>query len=157
MRPRSDIANFPDDPDDWFFFAPVEDDDGFFRGFASIDHHYGGWGQDAMQADLGDNGPVHGDRLMDWAGAHNVYYLCPSTYGAWVSLRDQPPGMLDFLEDLSTGLGAVGVGDPGTSGFDEAAIVYKPDIKENNNPPHPDTPGHFICAGIDFDDPTANP
>ena len=155
VRPRADIANFPDDPDDWFFFAPVEDGDGYFRGFASIDHHYGGWNQDALQADQGDNGPIHGDRLMDWAGAHNVYYLCPSTYGAWVSLRDQPPGMIDHLEDLAVGMGAVGAGDPGTSGYNEAAIVYKPDVKSNNTPPHPDTPGHFTCDGILSPDPTA--
>ncbi|HVM52706.1 MAG TPA: calcium-binding protein [Acidimicrobiales bacterium] len=155
VQPRANIANFPDDPADWFFFAPPVDELGFFRGFASIDHHYGGWDQDAFQADLGDNGPVHGDRLMDWVGAYNVYYLCPSTYGAWVSLRDLPPDGLKHMEDLATGMGAVDVTTPGSSGFREAAIVYTPDVKHNQNPPHPDTPGHFVCDGINFADPTA--
>jgi Ca2+-binding RTX toxin-like protein len=154
VQPRTNIANYPDDPADWLFFAPPVDEQGFFRGFASVDHHYGGWDQDAFQADLGDNGPIHGDRIMDWAGAYNVFYLCPSTYGAWVSLRDQPPDGIAHMEDLALGMGAVDVKTPGTPGFREAGIVYKPDVKFNNNPPHPDTPGHFVCDGINEDDPT---
>ncbi len=94
-----------DDPITWFFFAPDDPDtvdnpatearEGYdgYRGFDII---YGGWGQDAMQANEGDNGPVEGDRLVDWVGAYNAYYLCPATYGEFVSTRQMSPSLLDL-------------------------------------------------------------
>lgn len=153
VQPRSGIANFPDDPEQWFVFAPVVDTDldgvpDRFPGFEDFDQHYGGWNQDAFQADKGDNGPIRGDRLLDWAGAHNVYYLCPSTYGAYVSIRAQEPGLVEYLEDMAEADGLVEVRTPGSSGYDELAMVYKKDINSNANPAHPDTPGHFSCAFV---------
>ena len=60
--------------------------------FEGIDYIYGGWDQDTLQANEGDNGPAIGDRLLDWGGSFNGYYLCPSTYGDWVSTRAIAPG-----------------------------------------------------------------
>ncbi len=58
--------------------------------YHGIDFHYGGYDQDAMQANVADNGPIAGDRLFDWVGAYNIYYLCPATYGAYVSIHAGP-------------------------------------------------------------------
>ncbi len=65
-----------------------------WRATTAIDFVYGGYDQDAMQGNVADNGPVNGDRLFDWVGAYNIYYLCPATYGAYVSIRDQSPAIL---------------------------------------------------------------
>ena len=155
VQPRIGIANFPTDPELWFVVAPAFNLDADpapekFPGFEGFDQHYGGWNQDALQADEGDNGPVRGDRLLDWAGAHNIYYLCPSTYGAYVSIRAEEPGLLDYLNAMATADGLVSVTQKGTPGYDELALVYKPDIKFNANPAHPDTPGHFSCEVVEL-------
>jgi Ca2+-binding RTX toxin-like protein len=147
-----------DDPIAWFFFAPDDPDtldnpatparEGY-DGYRGFDIVYGGWGQDAMQANEGDNGPVAGDRLVDWAGAYNVYYLCPSTYGEYVSTRQLSPSMVTYLQRQAEADGATDVaGGPrgADSGFDELALVYQQDIKQNTNPVHPDSPGHFTCS-----------
>ncbi len=127
------------DPPEWFFVA-VDGDT-----YDGIDHIYGGWDSDAMQADVADTGPVQGDRLMDWAGTYNIYYLCPATYGAWVALREIQPGLLEYLINQAHGDGAFQPGTEGTSGFRELALVYHEDVAHNSNPPHTDTPGHFVC------------
>ena len=155
VQPRLGIANFPTDPELWFVVAPAINLDADpaperFPGFEGFDQHYGGWNQDAMQADEGDNGPIRGDRLLDWAGAHNIYYLCPSTYGAYVSIREQSPGILEYLNAMAAADGLVNVTQKGTAGYDELALVYKPDIKFNANPAHPDTPGHFSCEVVEL-------
>ena len=62
--------------------------------FGDKDYHYGGWDQDTLQANIGDNGPHIGDRMLDWGGSYNGYYLCPSTYGDWVSTRAVAPGLI---------------------------------------------------------------
>ena len=74
--------------------------------FDDKDYHYGGWDQDTLQANIGDNGPHIGDRLLDWGGSYNGYYLCPSTYGDWVSTRAIAPGLIAFLQQMSQGDGA---------------------------------------------------
>jgi hypothetical protein len=122
-----------------------------FAGFAGIDWIYGGYDQDAAQANVGDNGPVAGDRLIDWSGAYNAYYLCPATYGEFVSTRQMSPDMILYLEEQAGNDGAdsssIGEGKSKatSSGFDELAMVYKKDVKFNTNPAHPDTPAHFTC------------
>ena len=70
---------------------------------------------------------------MDWVGSYNIYYVCPATNGAWVDIRAQEPGLLDFLIDMATGDGAVDVGTSGSSGYNDLALVYKPDVKDNAN------------------------
>jgi len=106
-----------------------------------------------MQANVGDNGPRIGDRLIDWVGVYNLYVLCPATYGEFVSTREFSPAMTDFLHKLAEGDGAYKPGpedkklppsDP--SGFNEIAFVYRPDLKSNANPPHVDTPAHFTST-----------
>jgi Ca2+-binding RTX toxin-like protein len=144
VRPRT-TASAPglakDDPPSWFQLAGPGIAD-----FEGRDYIYGGWDQDAMQANFGDNGPQPGDRLLDWSGAYNVYYVCPSTYGDYISTRAIAPGLITFLQDLSQGDGAFNTATTGTSGFRETAMVFPSDVKFNTNPVHPDTPGHFTCG-----------
>ncbi|HUP84685.1 MAG TPA: calcium-binding protein [Acidimicrobiales bacterium] len=156
-RTTADTGSAVNDPITWFFFAGDDPDtmdnpatearEGYdgYRGFDTI---YGGWDQDTLQANEGDNGPVAGDRLVDWSGSYNGYYLCPATYGEYVSTRQMSPSLITYLEDQGTADGATNVKTgPRTtgSGYDELAIVYKPDVKSNTNPVHPDTPAHFTC------------
>ena len=140
----------PADPLHWYAF-------GFEGGLATancdgnfehIDFIYGGKGADAMQANVGDNGPRLGDRLFDWVGVYNLYILCPGTYGAWIITRQLSPSMETFLHALAAGDGAYNPGPDGadSSGANEVAFVFKTDLKDNNNPPYPGTPGHFTCT-----------
>ncbi|KPJ68944.1 MAG: hypothetical protein AMS14_11900, partial [Planctomycetes bacterium DG_20] len=81
----------PPDPSVWYTFAfegglATTTCDGNFE---DVDYMYGGWDADAMQANIGDNGPRIGDRLIDWAGVYNLYVLCPATYGEFVSTRER--------------------------------------------------------------------
>jgi hypothetical protein len=119
--------------------------DGNFEG---IDYMYGGWDADAMQADRGDNGPVVGDRLIDWVGVFNLYILCPATYGEWITTRQHSPSITEFLHLLAEGDGAFKPGptasDP--SGRNEIAFVFAKDVRFNANPPYAGTPAHFTCT-----------
>lgn len=114
--------------------------------YHGVDIGYGGWDQDAMQANVAANGPVVGDRMLDWVGVYNITYLCPATYGAYVTIRDQSPHMIQWVIDLADASGAVDPGNVDASGGDEVAMVYKPDVKSNANPIYPGTPGHFTCS-----------
>ena len=113
--------------------------------FHDIDIVYGGYDQDAMQANIADNGPVDGDRMFDWAGVYNIMYLCPATYGAYVTIRDQNPALIDYLLEQAATDGALSPAIKTSSGGNEVAMVYKPDVKFNTNPVYPGTPGHFFC------------
>jgi Ca2+-binding RTX toxin-like protein len=115
--------------------------------YHGVDFVYGGYDQDAMQGNVADNGPVTGDRLFDWVGAYNIYYLCPATYGAYVSIRDQSPAIISYFQQQAATDGAYQVTTKGSSGYDELAMVFKPDVKNNANPIYPGTPGHFFCVG----------
>ena len=97
--------------------------------FGYKDYHYGGWDQDTLQANVGDNGPHIGDRMLDWGGSYNGYYLCPSTYGDWVSTRALAPGLISFLQQMSQGDGATTTATAGTSGFRETAIVFSNEVR----------------------------
>ena len=154
VRPRSQ-ATTPgvvptSDPETWFQVAGGEASHNAVvygqENFQGIDYLYGGWDQDTMQANEGDNGPKPGDRLLDWAGVYNAYYLCPSTYGDWVSTRAVAPGLIEFLQSMSQGFGATTTATSGTSGFRETAIVFQNEQGKNANPIHPDTPAHFTCG-----------
>jgi len=140
----------PADPQEWYTFAfegglATTTCDGNFE---DVDYIYGGWDADALQANVGDNGPKIGDRLFDWVGVYNLYILCPGTYGEFVSTREFSPQMTEFLHRLAEGDGAYRPGtaitDP--SGFNEIAFVFRPDLKFNKNPPYVDTPAHFNCT-----------
>jgi Ca2+-binding RTX toxin-like protein len=129
---------FPADPLEWFAYAENEH-------YQGIDYIYGGWHQDAMQANVADEGPTIGDRLLDWVGAYNAYYLCPGLYGEYVNTRDLSPAIQAFLQQLSAADGARTPATTGTSGFNELGLVYTKDIKYNQRPVHYDNPGHFTC------------
>ncbi len=113
--------------------------------YHGIDVSYGGWDQDAVQANVAANGPIAGDRILDWAGVYNISYLCPATYGAYVTIRGQAPSLIQWLLELAESSGAVTPGTVGSSGGNEVAMVYKKDVKNNTNPIYPGTPGHFTC------------
>lgn len=113
--------------------------------FHDLDIIYGGFDQDAMQANIAGNGPVEGDRVIDWAGVYNITYLCPATYGAYVTIRGQSPSMIDFVLELAATDGALTPDVVASSGGNEVAMVYKPDVKDNTHPIYPGTPGHFVC------------
>ena len=112
-----------------------------------VDWVYGGWDRDVMEADLSDNGPHLGDRLIDWTGAYNLYVHCNSSYGGYTDLRTQSPSLQSFLENLAFSLGAgaslADVQNGASSAYRELALVYKPDIKDNSGQAYPTTPGHF--------------
>jgi hypothetical protein len=114
--------------------------------YHGIDVAYGGWDQDAMQANVAANGPIAGDRMLDWAGVYNITYLCPATYGAYVTVRGQPPDLIDWVIVLAATDGALDPGNLASSGGNEVAMVYKKDVSANTNPIYPGTPGHFTCS-----------
>ncbi len=154
VRPRTVTTTpglFPaSDPETWFQVAGAEPSEtGVVYGqenFEDRDYIYGGWDQDAMQANIGGNGPVLGDRLLDWNGVYNAYYVCPPTYGDWLTTRAHAPSVVTFLQTLSQAYGAFNTTTAGTSGFRETAIVFPPEGKDNAKPIHPDTPAHFTCG-----------
>lgn len=118
-----------------------------------VDWMYGGWDRDVMQGDLTGNGPNDGDRLIDWSGVYNFYSACNPAYGGFNDVRIPSPDMLDLLQVWATGLGAGRPADggtspdvltPGTSAYDELALVNKEDGKgHGTGSAYPTTPGHF--------------
>jgi Ca2+-binding RTX toxin-like protein len=148
VRPRPETSPYPRDTPRWFNWTTVAG--GVEEHNQDYDTVYGGWGADVMQANLAGNGPQNGDRLFDWVGAYNLYYICASTYGDWVATRAIEPGVLGYFEQLASGDGLEATATPGSSGYLELGLVYTKDVKQNANPPHPETPGHFYCgAGED--------
>lgn len=148
VRPREETDNgrngakfriIPRDPPSWFTWA-------FPENFQDVDFIYGGWDRDALQADQAENGPDPGDRLADWAGGFNVFYLCPAGYGDHTITRMGAPHARDFLRDLTQASGAYLTATDGTSGFRDLAYVFPNQRGQNSHPPHPDHPGHFTCA-----------
>ena len=155
------------DPCTWFEMTGRSDDDASSpatladnQHHAGVDWVYGGWDRDVMQADLSENGPHPGDRLMDWSGVYNLFSHCNAAYGGFTDVRNHSPAVQSFLLAWATGNGAgrpaaggapADVGTPGTSAFDELALVSTADNKDHGTgKPYPSTPGHFddnACAG----------
>ena len=131
------------DPETWFQVAGGEASHNTVvygqENFEGIDYLYGGWDQDTMQANEGDNGPKPGDRLLDWAGVYNGYYLCPSTYGDWVSTRSAAPGLLEFLQAMSQGFGATTTATAGTLRLPRDCDRLPERARQEHEP---DPPGH---------------
>ena len=144
FRPRPGL-----DPAAWFEATNTRATDSMadHQHHQGIDWIYGGWDRDVMQADIADNGPNAGDRLMDWTGAYNLYTHCPSAYGGFNDVRLPSPSVLSFLQQLAYALGAgkslADVQTKGTSGYNELALVYSADVKANSGSAYPGTPGHF--------------
>lgn len=128
----------PADPPEWFTYGGGDN-------YQEFDIIYGGWDQDAMQADVGGPGPVPGDRLLDWVGGYNVYYTCPAAYGEGVITRSHSPQVIQFLQKLAEADGAITSSIDGSSGFRELGMVFPNQGGQNSHPPHPDHPGHFTC------------
>ena len=112
-----------------------------------IDWIYGGWDRDVMQADVADEGPNEGDRLLDWTGVYNLYTHCNPAYGGFNDVREFSPAFKAFLEKWAYGVGAgpdqVNVTAAGQSGFRELGLVHQKDIKPNSGKAFSTTPGHF--------------
>ncbi|CAA9342204.1 MAG: Alkaline phosphatase, partial [uncultured Chloroflexia bacterium] len=135
------------DPAEWKLYGNMDNTASTpgFQGYAGIDYIYGGWDQDALQANLGNPGPVQGDRLMDWVGAYNVYYICSAAYGEYTITRSLAPGLAAFLQQMAGGDGATNTATATSSGFREVGLVFNNEAGKNSNPIHPDNPGHFTC------------
>ncbi len=138
VRPRTaSVVTAPDTPE-WFTYGEPDN-------FQDLDIIYGGWGADALQANVAIPGPPEADRLLDWAGGYNVFYVCPGAYGEGTITRAGSPHLRAFLQDLAESDGALSPHTPDTSGFREVAYVFPSERGQNSHPPHPDHPGHFIC------------
>jgi Ca2+-binding RTX toxin-like protein len=135
-----DVHPDPQFPTTWSAWAEADNES-----FHDIDIVYGGYDQDAMQANIADQGPTDGDRMFDWVGTYNILYLCPATYGAYVTIRDQNPALIAYLLEQAATDGALTPSVVTSSGGNEIAMVFKPDVKNNSNPIYPGTPGHFFC------------
>jgi len=72
------------DPCAWFEMTDKNDGT-----VANNQHHHGtdwlyaGWDRDILQGNIAQNGPNPGDRLLDWAGAYNLYTHCNAAYGGY--------------------------------------------------------------------------
>ena len=133
-----DVVPRPTDPVAWHTYGDVDHLQGF-------DLLYGGWDQDTLQADFQQNGPGIADRLVDWAGPYNTYFVCHGG-GAGTIIRSPDPSTIAYLQSVAVGRGAFQVSTPTTSsGFNEAAIVFTGDIKNNTNPANPEGRGTGTC------------
>ncbi|WP_433014887.1 calcium-binding protein [Kribbella sp. CA-294648] len=142
------------DPCEWFQLTGKDDDTAAPETLANNQHHqgtdwiYGGWDRDVMQADVAQNGPNPGDRLIDWNGAYNLYTHCNAAYGGFNDIRQHSPAMHGFLTAVAWGSGAgraaADVTTAGTSAYRELAYAYHPDYNGHAvGPAYPTTPGHF--------------
>jgi hypothetical protein len=100
-----------------------------------------------LQADVGDAGPQPvSDYLIDWVGAHNVYYVCDGAYGVGRVIRQPSPAMSSLLTDLVTASGLTHVDVDGSGGWFDFGLVRKGDNSANSSP-SPEAPGNFTCEG----------
>jgi hypothetical protein len=153
------------DPAVWFtMVAGYADTSPGNAGVEGRQHHhgtdwlYGGWDRDVLQGDVAANGPNDGDKLLDWNGTYNLYTHCNAAYGGWNDVRKIDPNNIEGLNRLAYVTGATAdftgrpvltdVTTPGTSAYQEAAIVYSKDVQKNSGKAFSTTPGHFqdfIC------------
>ncbi len=137
------------DPCEWFVMTDKNDSDPSNNNHhQGVDWIYGGWDRDVMQGDVTANGPNHGDRLIDWNGAYNLYTHCNAAYGGFNDIRLHAPDLHDFLTGLAwasgAGRSASDVTTPGTSAYRELAFTYTQDQREHGvGKAYPQSPGHF--------------
>lgn len=147
--PGENLTGAVVDPCAWFEMTSMDDADAANdQHHQGIDWMYGGWDRDVLQADVADNGPNMGDRLLDWNGAYNLYTHCNAAYGGYNDVRQHSPTMQQFLLLWAGALGAgQGPGDVSvatTAAYDELALVYQPDVNDHGSGgAFPQTPGHF--------------
>ena len=124
----------------------LEDRDGNQVTSNGPDLVYGGWGPDESQADVGGTGQQPAsDVLVDWVGAHNVYYVCGGAYGQGRVVRTSSPAMEKLLLDLARAMGSEEVSTSESGGWYDVGMVYNKDNSKNTQK-HPDHPGHFTCG-----------
>ena len=94
----------------------IEDRDAVATTTNGPDLVYGGWGADELQGDEGAAGrtATTSDQLVDWVGAHNVYYVCGGAYGLGKIVRESSPAMMDLLTRLAEAMGAKETGTTGS-------------------------------------------
>lgn len=114
--------------------------------FKGIDFMYGGWGADAMQADVSKPSPSNQtDKMVDATGVYNGYFVCEGAYGGNSIMRLLSPSMESFWQAVAADDGLVSAGTSKTSGWWELGMVYNQDRGQNANPTYPITPAHFVC------------
>jgi Ca2+-binding RTX toxin-like protein len=138
VEPRPQMNSAPSDLPSWFEIG--------VGSYLGVDIVHGGWDRDALQANVGGPGPQPGDRLIDWVGAYDVFYVCPGAYGEGYITRANSPSVEEFLRALSSDDGALAPRTAGSSGYRELAYVLPNESRYNASPPHPDHPGHFTCG-----------
>jgi Bacterial Ig-like domain/RTX calcium-binding nonapeptide repeat (4 copies) len=139
--------------DDGLNDMPVPNLDGTYGTPAWEGMAYGGAGQDIMFAGTA------GDRLIDWVGNHNTYYVPFSPFGMPTVSRTLQPQLQDYLYALSKSDGSdqlLGVrygGDPARNGepFGELALVLQHDAAwhEQTGPPFNPMPGNLGGTSVD--------
>lgn len=114
--------------------------------FKGIDFMYGGWGADAMQADVSKPSPSNQtDKMVDATGVYNGYFVCEGAYGGNSIMRLLSPSMETFWQKVAADDGLVSAGSSNTSGWWELGMVYNQDRGSNANPTYEITPAHFVC------------
>ena len=114
--------------------------------FKGIDFMYGGWGADAMQADVSKPSPSNQtDKMVDATGAYNGYFVCEGAYGGNSVMRLLSPAMESFWQSVAADDGLVSAASSNTSGWWELGMVYNKDRGANANPTFDVNPAHFVC------------
>ena len=114
--------------------------------FRGPDVMYGGWQQDAMQADISRPNPNGDDKLIDSTGVYNVYYVCEGAYGGNSVVRSPSPSLISTVQSLALADGASLVTTTTSSGFNELSMVFTNQFSQNSSPAFADSPGHFTCT-----------
>ena len=133
---------------------PVPNPDGTFGTPAWEALAFGGGGQDILIAGTA------GDRLIDWVGNHNSYYVPFSPFGMPTVSRTLQPQLHVFLYQLSQSDGADQTlgprygGDPARNGepFGELGLVLQHDAAWHSQvgPPFNEMPENLGGTGIDI-------
>ena len=98
--------------------------DDWLVGATGSNHLYGGWGNDLLDINCRTENPSYvsiayggagrdvliannpNDRLIDWSGEFNNYYVPSNNYGLGTVARSSSPQLMDFLYQLSMSDGA---------------------------------------------------
>ena len=132
-KPLLAPADWAGRPPAWPGIVSTADTDGVASTVNGSDVVFGGDGPDALEADVGGAGPVLGDRLVDWNGAYNVYFVCQGAYGAGYVQRASSPALRSAFEAMSVADGALGA-----NGVRQLAVP----LSGNTSPTHPASPGN---------------
>ena len=125
--------------------AGLEDRDNVQSTLNGDDFIYGGWGPDELQADQGGAGGQPGsDHLVDWVGAHNVYYVCAGPYGAGRVIRQSSPDLVTMLNELVKAAGGTALTTKESGGWFDLGLVTNADNNKNSKP-SAGGPGNFTC------------